>query len=68
MSFLMGEYSVEMLLLVQDHIEAHAVVSDLVQQCGDLIQGASLTPHIKFFKFSDYPLKRYSTLVGLAAK
>lgn len=64
MSVLFGSQSAEMLVRVQSHDEARAVLSDLATHFVGIITSARMTAPLKFFKWSDYPFKRYATLTG----
>ncbi len=64
MSILFGSQSAEMLVRVQNHDEARAILSDLATHFVGIITSARLTAPLKFFKWSDYPFKSYATLTG----
>lgn len=64
MSTFLGSQSAEMLVRVQNHDEARAVLSDIATHFVGIISSARLTAPLKFFKWSDYPFRKYATLSG----
>lgn len=64
MSIFFGSQSAEMLVRVQNHDEARAVLSDLATHFVGIITSARMTAPLKFFKWSDYPFRKYATLTG----
>jgi DNA-binding Lrp family transcriptional regulator len=64
MSIFLGSQSAEMLVRVQNHEEARAVISDFSAHFAGLIDSVQMTAPLKFFKWSDYPFKTYKTLTG----
>ena len=64
MSFLLGERTAEILARVANHDEATAIVEELSHHFGDVLGAITMTPLSNFFKFSTYPLRKYSTLTG----
>jgi DNA-binding Lrp family transcriptional regulator len=59
MSLLFGSISAEMLVRVQSHEEARAIMSDISDHFVGVIDRVYMTPPLKFFKWSDYPFKKY---------
>jgi DNA-binding Lrp family transcriptional regulator len=64
MSIFFGTESAEMLVRVQSIDEARGVMADIANYFGDIIDSVHMTSPLKFFKWSDYPFKRYATLRG----
>jgi DNA-binding Lrp family transcriptional regulator len=59
MSILLGSISAEILVCVQSHEEARAIMSDISDRFAGVIDRVYMTPPLKFFKWSDYPFKKY---------
>ena len=59
MSILLGSISAEILVRVQSHEEARAIMSDISDRFVGMIDRVYMTPPLKFFKWSDYPFKKF---------
>jgi DNA-binding Lrp family transcriptional regulator len=66
-SFLFGEYSIEIYTLVQDQKEVRSVIADLSLHFGDLLELPQMVPQISFHKYSMYPFKSYPKFRGIFA-
>ncbi len=66
-AFFLGEQSAEIYSLVQNFDQAQMVIEDLSSQLKNILDSVSMTPQLRFFKYSTYPFKNYETLTGAAA-
>jgi DNA-binding Lrp family transcriptional regulator len=64
MTLFLGSQSAEMLVRVQSHEEARAIISDFATHFAGIIDSVQMTEPLKFFKWSDYPFKKHTTLTG----
>jgi DNA-binding Lrp family transcriptional regulator len=67
LSFLFGEYSIEIYTLVQDQKEVHPIIADLSLHFGEILELPRVVPQISFYKYTLYPFKSYHKVRGIIA-
>jgi len=63
-TFFIGHQSAEIYLRVKNYAEASRVVSDLSHTFDGVLGSIHMTTQLQFFKYSTYPFKNYSSVVG----
>ena len=63
-TFFIGHQSAEIYLRVRNYAEASRVVSELSHTFDGVLGSIHMTTQLQFFKYSTYPFKNYSSVVG----